>query len=436
MLVVTVVLVASMAGVPAGAVSAQTDTGDRLLRLGSIGADVEALEQRLDQLGFDPGTIDQRFDTDTHNAVLQLQRAARIDDDGIVGPITRGVLDAGTVTGDTPIPVPTRLLRLGSIGADVEALEQRLDQLGFDPGTIDQRFDTDTHNAVLQLQRAARIDDDGIVGPITRGVLDAGTVTGPAQPTDPPSTPPEPKPAPEPTPEPTPEPEPDPVTDRLLRTGSTGADVEALERRLDELGYWVGTVDQRFDSRTHHAVVALQKVAGIGRDGIVGPVTRSALDAGARPSPRTGAGHLIEIDLTRQVLLVVDGGTVSRIYDTSTGRTPGSTPVGTFSVTREIGGYRYAPLGTLYRPKYFYGGVAIHGYTSVPSWPASHGCVPPDLSGHGRPVGHGGGPGRHHDHGLPLIRGTRPWAQPCGGGHRRRSRPARRPGRSRCRRDR
>ena len=32
---------------------------------------------------------------------------------------------------------------------------------------------------------------------------------------------------------------------------------------------------------------------------------------------------------------------------------------------RQIDGYRYAPLGTLYRPKYVYGGVAIHGYTSV-----------------------------------------------------------------------
>ena len=35
----------------------------------------------------------------------------------------------------------------------------------------------------------------------------------------------------------------------------------------------------------------------------------------------------------------------------------------------------FPPLGLLYRPKYFYGGVAIHGFTSVPSQPASHGCV-------------------------------------------------------------
>ena len=42
---------------------------------------------------------------------------------------------------------------------------------------------------------------------------------------------------------------------------------------------------------------------------------------------------------------------------------------------REIDGYRHAPLGTLYRPKYFYHGIAFHGYPSVPPEPASHGCV-------------------------------------------------------------
>jgi peptidoglycan hydrolase-like protein with peptidoglycan-binding domain len=248
------------------------------------------------------------------------------------------------------------LLRLGSTGPAVTELEQRLNELGFEPGTIDQTFDTTTRNAVLQLQAAAGIARDGIVGPITWGVLDAGNITAPTTPPPPPTTP-------------------TPTTRPLLRQGSTGPAVTELEQRLNDLSYWVGTIDQSFDSRTHHAVVALQKAAGIGRDGIVGPITWGAVDRGARPEARTESGHLIEIDLSRQLLLVVDDGAITQVHDTSTGRTPGATPVGTFSITREIDGYRYAPLGTLYRPKYFYGGVAIHGYTSVPAWPASHGCV-------------------------------------------------------------
>jgi len=39
-----------------------------------------------------------------------------------------------------------------------------------------------------------------------------------------------------------------------------------------------------------------------------------------------------------------------------------------------VNGWDRGPLGSLYRPQYFNGGIAIHGYTSVPSTPASHGC--------------------------------------------------------------
>jgi hypothetical protein len=40
-----------------------------------------------------------------------------------------------------------------------------------------------------------------------------------------------------------------------------------------------------------------------------------------------------------------------------------------------VNAWHKSPLGYLYRPQYFNGGIAVHGYTSVPSTPASHGCV-------------------------------------------------------------
>jgi hypothetical protein len=161
----------------------------------------------------------------------------------------------------------------------------------------------------------------------------------------------------------------------MLRLGSSGDAVLVLEERLVELGYWLSGVDRNFTATTYHAVVALQKAAGLSRDGVVGSNTWTALDNGVRPAARSTSGHLIEVDLTKQLLMVVDNGRVTEIHSTSTGRSAGTTPVGTFSVYRQIDGYRYAPLGTLYRPKYVYGGVAIHGYTSVPTYPASHGCL-------------------------------------------------------------
>jgi len=50
------------------------------------------------------------------------------------------------------------------------------------------------------------------------------------------------------------------------------------------------------------------------------------------------------------------------------------TPSGSFRVYRQVNAWDPGPLGKLYRPKYFNRGIAIHGYTSVPSTPASHGC--------------------------------------------------------------
>ena len=51
------------------------------------------------------------------------------------------------------------------------------------------------------------------------------------------------------------------------------------------------------------------------------------------------------------------------------------TPNGQFQISYKRNGWRNAPLGRLYRPAYFNGGIALHGSTSIPTSPASHGCV-------------------------------------------------------------
>src|SRR5262249_25084392 len=56
------------------------------------------------------------------------------------------------------------------------------------------------------------------------------------------------------------------------------------------------------------------------------------------------------------------------------------TPTGQFTVLRKIPGWHKSPLGELYYPTYITGGVAIHGSPSVPSTPASHGCIRIPLS--------------------------------------------------------
>lgn len=173
----------------------------------------------------------------------------------------------------------------------------------------------------------------------------------------------------------------------VLRPGDRGPQVLALQQRLTVLGYWLGTPDGSYGNLTRQAVMAAQKATGLTRDGVAGPRTRAALARGVRPAARTTRGRVIEVDLRRQVLLVVDNGRVIRILNTSTGSgeyytapdghtAHAVTPTGTFRVGWQVNGWHASPLGQLYRPKYFHSrGIAVHGYTSVPASPASHGCV-------------------------------------------------------------
>jgi peptidoglycan hydrolase-like protein with peptidoglycan-binding domain len=196
-------------------------------------------------------------------------------------------------------------------------------------------------------------------------------------------------PAPKPStttqaPKPTPTVKPTPKEGDTLHPGDSGAYVLSVQQRLSSLGYWLGAPDGTYGYLTSQAVMALQKSAGIGRDGVFGPATRRALQAGVRPQSRIG-GTGVEIDLQRQVLLVVRGGAVTTILNTSTGngepfemygrQSRAVTPPGTFSVFRTVDGNDEGPLGDLWRPRYFNGGIAVHGAASVPAYPASHGCA-------------------------------------------------------------
>ncbi|HEY7719081.1 MAG TPA: L,D-transpeptidase family protein [Pedococcus sp.] len=177
---------------------------------------------------------------------------------------------------------------------------------------------------------------------------------------------------------------PTPTEGDTLKPGDTGAYVSSVQQRLSGLGYWLGQPDGSYGYLTSQAVMALQKAAGIGRDGVFGPATRRALESGIRPQSRVG-GTGVEIDKARQLLLVVRGGSVTHVINTSTGNGEryeylgqprvATTPAGSFSVFRTVDGNDEGPLGDLWRPRYFNGGIAVHGSASVPAYPASHGCA-------------------------------------------------------------
>jgi hypothetical protein len=180
------------------------------------------------------------------------------------------------------------------------------------------------------------------------------------------------------------------AVERTLRSGMTGPDVRALQRRLTALHYDVAGITGEFDYDTLHAVVAFQKLNRLDRDGVVGLDVWRALDDPHKPRlrhPTDASAAGVEVDLTHQVLLFAVNGRLRRILDTSTGggyyytgsdgtQQQAITPTGHFHVVYKRDGWVTSDLGTLYRPAYFnYSGYAIHGEDQVPSYPASHGCV-------------------------------------------------------------
>jgi peptidoglycan hydrolase-like protein with peptidoglycan-binding domain len=167
----------------------------------------------------------------------------------------------------------------------------------------------------------------------------------------------------------------------ILTSGAVGPGVENLQRRLVDLGFW-GPVDGRFGPLTTQQVYAFQKANGLPRDGTLDGVEMGVLARAQRVVPRFTTGRAVEVDKTRQLLIVSVDGYTEWVFNTSTGngRPYGQgavaiTPEGRFRFTRQIDGLRISELGELFRPKYFVGGYAIHGSPSVPPFPASHGCV-------------------------------------------------------------
>jgi hypothetical protein len=168
---------------------------------------------------------------------------------------------------------------------------------------------------------------------------------------------------------------------RPLRPGTVplddGLSVREAQQLLAELGYLApDLVSGTLDDATAVAVIELQKWTGLPRDGILAGETLRALDRATRPRPVTlTPGRHVEILLDRQLALLVDQGKVARAVHISTGA-GGRTPVGSFHVYRKERLSWSVPF-EVWMPwaSYFTGGIALHEYPIVPTYPASHGCV-------------------------------------------------------------
>jgi L,D-transpeptidase-like protein/PKD domain-containing protein/putative peptidoglycan binding protein len=155
-----------------------------------------------------------------------------------------------------------------------------------------------------------------------------------------------------------------------LGPGSAGPSVYELDRRLHELHFALGRVDGYYGLDDLDAVTAFQKVHGLPRTGTVDARVWRELQGAQIPRARYPGNH-VEVSKGRQVLFLVRNGKVALVVPVSTGAT-GNTPLGHWRVYSRVPGYN---AKAMYYSSFFVGGFAIHGYASVPPYPASHGCV-------------------------------------------------------------
>lgn len=159
-----------------------------------------------------------------------------------------------------------------------------------------------------------------------------------------------------------------------LRGGDRGSRVSVVQKHLRELGYVTGRRGV-YDARTRRAVLTFRKMTGMARTSTASKamLDRLAAGHGRFRVKHDDHGRHLEADLSRQVIaLIGSGGDVERIYPTSTGTRSTPTVTGSFRVYRKDPGTN--SLGMVHSV-YFIRGYAVHGFRSVPTYPASHGCL-------------------------------------------------------------
>ena len=158
-----------------------------------------------------------------------------------------------------------------------------------------------------------------------------------------------------------------------LNKGDRGSAPSLLNDLLNDLGY-VSSKGSKYSSATGRAVLAYRKVNGMARkEKATGSIFKKlARGKGGFKLKHPGAGKHVEADLSRQVMVLAKDGEVDEIYTISSGAPATPTIQGKFRFYRKDAGYN--SLG-MYYSAYFIRGYATHGYHSVPTYPASHGCL-------------------------------------------------------------
>ena len=162
---------------------------------------------------------------------------------------------------------------------------------------------------------------------------------------------------------------------RVPKHLSKGPMARLFNQKLIDEGYYIGGgASSRVTGGTRLALCAFRKVNNMARNFSYKPVIfRKLLMGRGGFEPRYHSGHHVEVDISRQVMALVDGDKVVATIHVSTGKPSTPTVRGTYHFYRKEPGTNSHGM---YMSVYFIRGYATHGYPSVPTHEAaSHGCV-------------------------------------------------------------
>jgi hypothetical protein len=158
-----------------------------------------------------------------------------------------------------------------------------------------------------------------------------------------------------------------------LARGDRGRPVRLLHRLLRKRGYRAPKGD-RFNAASGRAVLAFRKVNRMAWTWRASPdvLPRLLRGRGAFKLRHPGAGRHVEVDLDRQVMVLAARGRARHTFHISSGAPSTPSDRGHFRFYKRLPGYN---ASRMLDSVYYNRGEAVHGYHSVPSYPASHGCI-------------------------------------------------------------
>jgi hypothetical protein len=158
-----------------------------------------------------------------------------------------------------------------------------------------------------------------------------------------------------------------------LRQGQCGDVVVGFKKAMRGMGY-IDNSGSCFGGKTARGVLAYRKVNEMSRSMRAGAglVKNVFGGKGEYEVRHPGAGQHVEAPLSKQILVFAKGDKPVAIYPISSGKSSTPTVTGHYEFIRTEPGYNSHGM---YYSWYFYGGYAVHGYESVPDYPASHGCL-------------------------------------------------------------